>query len=858
MSALFPALLACTPYGSELTDTLSPEDSLDAENGETLADDELAEVERIYGEDEDRERAVEVHDQDLRCMKGARSRELQVVGEDGDPNFAPETGIVGIRRAGKILALPLQHTSFDTVVVGTVAETEIVQTFANPLEDPIEAVYLFPLHEHAAVDDYWMTIGERTIRGQMKTREDARETYDAAKRDGRAAGLLEQQRPNSFTQSIANIPPGESIEITMHLVQPLEQVDGRYSLVLPTVVGPRFVPGTPSAGAQAGPGPALDTKQVPDASAITAPLMPEGMTSCADLEVHVALESGLRPYGLRSRFHDVDIQRDGDRAFIQLDADSEGAPVVANRDFILSWDLGRAQPKAAIVAQPDADGQGGYFTLTVQPPKQVADEQAVARELVFVVDNSGSMGGQPMATAKALMRKALAGMRPGDTFTVLRFSEAASGLSDDLLAATPENVARGLDYVDGMRGMGGTQMTEGIRAALSVPHDPDRLRVVMFLTDGYIGNEAEIFRLVDKQIGDARLFSLGVGSAPNRYLLEGMASVGRGAVTYAGTDEDIEPVVERFYERVATPVLTDVEIDWQGLAVSEVLPGKIPDLFAGQPITVFGRYQGAPAGDIVIKARAKGQTIELPARFDLAKAEDVEGVSSVWARGKIDALSSYPHRADSWSEADPETKQAIIDIALQHRVMTEFTSFVAVDQQRVVEPDGTVRTVLQPLEVPEGTAYDNFVGEAYGVGGLGLVGAGRGGGGGSGAGYGSGSGTGFGGRGKRVPRIRQAKASVTGNLDKDVIRRIVRAHVNEVRACYETGLSADPSLTGTVEIRFEIDATGKVTSATVASNDSGDEALGQCVAKAAGTWKFPKPAGGGSVTVTYPFKLSPG
>ncbi|MCA9696411.1 MAG: VWA domain-containing protein, partial [Myxococcales bacterium] len=318
--------------------------------------------------------------------------------------------------------------------------------------------------ERAAVDDYWLTIGERTIRGQMKTREDARQTYEDAKENGQAAGLLEQQRPNIFTQNIANIPPGQSIEVSMHIVQPLEQEAGVYSLVLPTVVGPRYIPGAPSsaAGTQGG------TDQVPDAAKVTAPLIPPGYTTCADLDVKVAIESGIRPRTLRSKFHEIDIDRQGDVAFIELDADTEGKPVVANRDFILSWDLGRDQPQAAIVAQPDADGKGGYFTLTVQPPKQVADEEALPRELVFVVDNSGSMSGLPMDTSKALMRKALKGMRPDDTFTVLRFSESASGLSDQLLPATADNIERGIDYVNAMSGMGGTEMTEGIRAALSV------------------------------------------------------------------------------------------------------------------------------------------------------------------------------------------------------------------------------------------------------------------------------------------------------------------------------------------------------------------------------------------------------
>jgi Ca-activated chloride channel family protein len=821
-------VIACTPFGAEIDDTLA-----DGVEDSELID---GEVEDIYERlpDNDSKRPVETHTEDLRCFEDQRPT---TAWEIDDPSATPETGMMGVEKDGKFLALPLQRTSFDTVVIGTVAETEIIQRFANPFDEAIEAVYVFPLHEHAAVDDYWLTIGDRTVRGQMQTRADARATYEDAKRDGRAAGLLEQERPNIFTQSVANIPPGQTIEISIHVVQPLEQDHGVYSLVLPTVVGPRFIPGT---------------KQVPDASRITAPIMPEGFTSCADVEVSVALESGLRPRALRSKFHDIDIRREGDVAFIELDHDA--GPVLANRDFVLSWDLGQNQPQAAIVAQPGAGSDAGYFTLTVQPPAAVPDKQATPRELVFVVDNSGSMGGVPIDTAKALMRRALHGMRPDDTFNVLRFSEDASGLSSTLLPATPGNIKKGIEYVDAMSGMGGTQMLAGIEAALDLPHEADRIRIVMFLTDGYIGNEAEIFRLIERDIGDTRLFSLGVGGAPNRYLLDGMARVGRGAVTYAGEREDIEPVVERFYERVATPVLTDIEIDWEGLAVAEVLPGKIPDLFAGQPLTVFGRYQGNPSGKIHVRAKSRGQVIELPVSFDVAKADEVQGVSSVWARNKVDELTGYPMLADG-RVVDSATEAAVVELAIEYRIMTQYTSFVAVDEERVVDPDGTVRTILQPLPIPEGTTYAGF-GESYGVGGLGLVG--KGGGGGSGGGYGRGAGVGFGGSGTRVPEVRQAKAQVSGSLDKDIIRRIVRAHINEVRSCYNAGLTRDPNLMGNVAIEFTITGDGKVQTSIVNRNSTGDEAVGNCIAKAVTKWTFPKVAGGGEVKIVYPFVLSPG
>jgi Ca-activated chloride channel family protein len=790
LGAGFCLLVACTPWGLEVTESVVPDEQEQQEHE--------IELEVVYPwlPDDDREQPVEVIGEDPRCWKDGKPGEAWVI---ADPQASPETGTLAVPHQGKLLALPLQHTKFDTVVVGTVAETTVTQLFANPFDEPIEAIYMFPLHERAAVDDYWLKVGSRSIRGQMETRAQARRIYEQAKQEGHTAGLLEQQRPNVFTQHVANIAPGESVEVSIHVVQPLAQDDGVFSLVLPTVVGPRFVPST-----------------VSDADKITAPIVPEGYVTCADLDVSVAIESGLRPRALRSKFHALDIQREDDVVLVELDPSA--GPVVANRDFVLSWDLGQSQPQAAIVAD-DA-----YFTLTVQPPKLLPNEELVPRELVFVVDTSGSMSGEPIELAKTLMRRALAGLRPDDAFTVLNFSDSVAGLSDTLLPADERNIAKGLAHVDDMVGAGGTWMTAGIHAALDLPREPGRMRVVLFLTDGFIGNEAEVLSIVEQKLGDARLFSLGIGSAPNRYLLDGIAEVGRGVAAYAGAHEDIDPVVELFYERTEAPVLTDLEIDWQGLAVAELYPDTLPDLFAGSSLTVVGRYEGAPSGEIILRGEANGAAVEIPVSFDIAKADELSGVSSLWARRKIDAMLGAH-----------ATRQAITKVALQHRILTEFTSFVAVDESRKLDNfGGAVPTVVQPLSLPEGTLHEDFLGG------------------------GDGGAAGFAARGKRVPQIRHASAEVAGALDKDIIRRIVRAHLNEVRGCYNTALTRDRATAGRVEINFIIARNGKVMSAVVQSNETGDVKLGNCIAARAKTWSFPEVEGGGStIIVSYPFMLRP-
>ena len=746
-------------------------------------------------------------------------------------------GVLRIAKGDTILAIPLQHTDVETLVTGTIAETTVTQLFVNPYDEVIEAVYTFPLPHDAAVDDYWFHVGKRHIHGVMKEKQEAKEIYEQAKREGKSAALLDQQKPNVFMQSVANIPPGESILIEMHMAHPLEQHDGRYSYAFPTVVGPRFL---------ANPGTDADVNPT---------YLPEGTRSGHDISIHVEIDAGLPVAELGSKSHDlaVDMRAAGELAVVDL-AD---AATIPNQDFELGWSLAQAETKAWLMVQRQTGG--GYFTLTVQPPKAYDDAQARGRELVFVVDNSGSMSGEPIATAKDAMVKVLEGVRPSDSFQVLRFSESASALGPKLMPATPANKLRAVDYVRAMEGMGGTQMIEGVKAALSFPHDDSKLRLVLFMTDGYVSNDQEIFGTLAELIGDTRLFSMGVGDSVNRHLLEGMALTGRGAVTYVRTDEDPQQAVDRFFERVANPVLTDIEVDWGELPVSDVVPAKIPDLFSGQPIVVYGKFDGEAQGQATVHAMLGDEPVELRVDVDVAKAEGHSvGLQSLWARERIDELelSTYALAHD-----DPKreaVKKAVIDVALEYSVMSQYTSFVAVDQKRVVNPDGSYRTVDVPVPVPAGVD-PNLGGTGEGSIGLGNTGLiGKGGGGGTGSGYGRGTGAGFGGRGARVPQVRQAKAKVTGNLDQDIIRRIVRAHINEVRSCYNAGLHPSPNLQGRVAIEFVIDATGKVTSSTVKESTLKDTTTSECIAKAVKRWQFPKPKGGGTVTVVYPFSLSPG
>ena len=646
-----------------------------------------------------------------------------------------------------------------------------------------------------------------------------------------------------FTQRLANLPPGEVIEVEIHLVQPLAPTGGRYELVLPTVVAPRYIPGTPIG--HAGTGTAADTHRVPDASRITPPVLPQGRRTCGDLHITVAFDPGLPVAAIRSSAHRIHESRRKSGAVVVLDE----AFALLDRDFVLSWDRGEAGPQAMLLTE-EVDGER-FFSLTIEPPEFIAPEQSPARELVFVLDASGSMSGEPIEVAKAAMVKFLHGMRPGDAFQVVRFSDASSGLGDTLVPATAENVARAVEYIDGLVSEGGTSMTAGITTALGFPHDDNRVRFVVFLTDGFIGNESEVFALVDDLVGDkigaARLFSIGVGSAVNRHLLDGMAQMGRGVVAYVGLGTDPTPVVDRLYAQLDRPAITDIQVDFGRTKVETIVPARIPDLLHDRPVVVFGRMHGRPQGDIIVHGMRGSEPVALRVPVHELKTASVSGIASTWARGRIGELMMQPGFLAGRAPAAKRIESKVVGLSLRHNVLTEFTAFVAIDKREHFDGHAAGTTVVQGVDLAEGLSHQatwGYVGEAPPLA--------------NGSGYGSGTGGGFGGRGARVPRVRSASAvAVSGSLDVNIIRRIVRAHHNEIRGCYNTALAKDPSVRGRLVVHFVIAANGEVAAAAIGSSEIVDAALDQCVVSKVRRWRFPTGDNHGVAEVHYPFLLEP-
>lgn len=656
--------LACTPIGAPATPegTDAPRPSADP-SGELQ---EPSEPDREPG-----------------CKRGAPGREPTVI----EPNAELTQGRLTVQRGDRRLALPLQRIDLDTYVTGSVAETTVTQVFHNPFAEPIEAVYAFPLPADGAVDDFALTAGPLRVRGQIRERGEAKQIYEAAKTEGKTAALLEQERPNIFTQSVANIPPGQAIEIEIHVVHEVRQQAGLYELALPTAIGPRFIPGAPLPRPSSGTGLAPDTDVVPDASRIT----PAEPAPCADLDVHVTILGGHEPELVRAKHHRIRLDRRDARAEVHL---AEG-PTFPNRDFVLSWRTAGPEPRAALLAQ--REGGGGYFTLVVQPPTAARDDMIRPRELIFLIDTSGSMQGWPIQAVKRVIGDALTQMREGDVFQIVDFNDQASSLGAGFIAADDAGRKLGQGYIDGRAASGGTMMNAGIDLALRLPRDPERVRYVLLLTDGYIGNELQIFRSVEAQLGDSRLLSVGIGSSTNRYLLDGAARVGRGVATYVEHEPDAEAAASQFYARIARPVLTDIEIDWGDLAVTDVVPARIPDVFAGQPVVVFGRFTGAPNGKAKLRGKLGKAPVEVGLRLDFADGQDHTGIESMWARRRIDDIQGYPTDANLFGGDKEAVKKKVIELSLKHRVLTQHTAFVAVAEraaQRPGEPAEATATIL--------------------------------------------------------------------------------------------------------------------------------------------------------------------
>jgi Ca-activated chloride channel family protein len=576
----------------------------------------------------------------------------------------------------------------------------VTQQYQNPYDSKIEAVYVFPLPHNAAVNEFVMTIGERKIRGIIREREQARKIYEEASSAGLVASLLTEERPNIFTQSVANIEPGKQIDINIKYFNTLAYVDGWYEYVFPMVVGPRFNPAgsTDGIGAKSVTGVPASTGQKTEVSYL------KPGERAADISVTATINAGVPIEALHAPNHGLasDYRGPSSTAVVTLPK----ADKYPNKDFVLRYKVAGGQIKSTVMTQRK-DGEG-YFTLMLYPPDALQQTYRQPLELVFTLDVSGSMEGAPLEQSKSAIRYALQHMDDRDTFQIIRFAGGASQFAAKPVPVTGENVRKALQFIESTEAGGGTVMREGIRASLDFPHDPSRLRFVTFLTDGFIGNEKEILAEVSKSLGPSRIFSFGVGSSPNRYLLDHMAKIGNGAVAYLPLTEKAEDVMAVFFDRISHPAMTDVTINFGQMKAIDTMPARVPDLFVGRPVIVTGKFNGSGKANVTVTGTVAGkrQTINIPVDLDAAD-QNHAGIGSVWARQQIAELS---HLEAATSVRTGALANKIKVLSIQHNLVSKYTAFLAVDSSR--RTDGTQGTTITvPVPVPDGVKYETTVKE---------------------------------------------------------------------------------------------------------------------------------------------------
>ena len=589
------------------------------------------------------------------------------------PYFFVESGDEGKE------CFPLKSTTVKVAISGVIADVKVTQTYANTGTRPINARYVFPASTRAAVHGMRMTVGEEVIEAKIEARQAARETFEEAKKKGRSASLLEEQRPNVFSMNVANIMPGETIAIGLHYSELLVPEGGLYQFVYPTVVGPRY-------------------STIPEKGAddhhrwLQNPYLTEDQNPTSTFDIQVSLAGGLPIGQVACASHATDVAWEGpSKAQISLAADESHG---GNRDFILNYRLSGDRIQTGLMTyQGDAEN---VFMLMVQPPKRVTPDAIPPREYIFVLDVSGSMHGFPLDTAKVLIKDLLADLRPEDRFNVLLFAGAARLLAPRSIAADSAQVQAAIKFVDNQTGGGGTELARAISTGLSLPHDEGYARTMVVVTDGYIAAEKAVFSRVADQAGQCNVFAFGIGSSVNRHLIEGLAKAGQGEPFVVNDPQEAAATAARFRCYIAAPVLTDINIKIDGLDVYDVEPLQPADLFAQRPLIVCGKWRGEPQGTIGI--RGTGGNGPHAESFNVAEAlpsNDNGALPYLWARQRLARLSDFLA-----TDNNEQIKAQVTQIGLTYNMLTAHTSFVAV-HERVTNATTPATDVDQPLPLPQ-------------------------------------------------------------------------------------------------------------------------------------------------------------
>ncbi|MCU7937733.1 MAG: marine proteobacterial sortase target protein [gamma proteobacterium symbiont of Bathyaustriella thionipta] len=604
----------------------------------------------------------------------------------------------------------LLHTDMNLEVNGMVARINLKQRFKNTSEHWVEGIYVFPLPENAAVNKMHIQIDERIIEGKIKEKKEAKIIYQQARAAGKQASLVEQERPNLFTNTISNIAPGKEIIIEISYLQNITYHQGEFELRFPMTITPRFIPGKILAeqlGDQALPINqgncwALNTDQVTDAQRITPPMISvtnnkEKLTN--PIQITGTINMSMPLDMIASAYHPITITQT--EHLYQIDLQS--TQVSMDRDFVLKWrpQVGQ-KPKAALFNERKSnnDDNENYLMLMLMPPQFLPDENRLPREMLFVIDTSGSMNGTSIRQAKSSLSYALTRLSEQDSFNIIEFNSQTQALFSQSVMADKNNINQAQNFVSSLQAGGGTEMAPALIAALKDNIGEGFLRQVVFITDGSVGNETQLFSIIHTHLKEARLFTIGIGSAPNSYFMTKAAHFGRGSFTYIGTVDEVQQKMSALFNKLESPVLSHLSIEWP--QKSEVYPERVPDLYMGEPLIVSAKIAELK-GEVIIKGQTQQGSWQR--KINLQQGGQHNGISTIWARSKISALMDK--KIDNQS-TESETKSQVIEVALQHQLLSKYTSFIAVDETPVRDNADAIRKESVANLLPEGQSIQQI------------------------------------------------------------------------------------------------------------------------------------------------------
>lgn len=611
--------------------------------------------------------------------------------DDPDKTLAPYFYVEGAD--GSVDSFPLKDTKVSTDVNGVIADTYVTQTYANEGQTPINANYVFPASSRVSVHGMTMQIGSRKITAKIKEKEEAKEEFEEAKSEGKSASLLEQQRPNVFSMSVANVMPGDTVIIELHYTEMILSTEGIYQFAFPTVVGPRYM------------SPSEDSEYDGD-QWVETPYLKEDSAPKGSYDISVKLSTGVPITDISCKSHDIKVTKENDSTF-QINLANPG-DFAGDRDFILNYKLTGAAINSGLMLNKGKDEN--FFMLMIQPPERYNAEDIPPREYIFILDVSGSMYGYPLETAKGLIKDLVSNLKPSDSFNLLLFSNDALLMSPESLPASSENIQRAIDYIEREEGGGGTELAPAMRKALAVPSREDVSRSIITITDGYISGEKEIFGIVKNNLEDTNFFSFGIGDSVNRYLVDGIAKVGLGEAFVVTDSDDAKDTAKRFRNYVEAPLLADIKVSYGGFEAYDIEPKTLPTLFAQRPVVIFGKWRGEPSGNIEITGKSGSRDYNQSISVEEAPLLDSnETISYLWARTKVENLTDYNPEED-----EEAVKKQVTELGLKYSMMTPYTSFIAV-MEEVRNPEANSKDVKQPLPLPQNVS-EFAVGSGFTIG----------------------------------------------------------------------------------------------------------------------------------------------